>query len=307
MVHTFTLNPSLDMVVSVDHPELGKTNRSYNESIYPGGKGLNVSFVLTDLGVENTAVYFAAGFVGEEITRLVSERGIKTCLLPLGSGVSRINLKLRSPEGTEINGSGPEIAPEDEARLFEYLDSVKKDDYIVLSGSVPGTMKKDIYARMIRALAGRDVHIVVDASGSLLEEALEYRPFLVKPNRQELEELAGRRLDGREDIVEEAKKLQRRGAENVMVSLSGEGAVLVFGEERVYYLGVPEGRLVNPVGAGDSMIAGFIAGYLQSGDQKQAFRTAVAAGSACAYFEGFPTKDSIEEILTYWKADINED
>ena len=263
MIYTVTFNPSLDYIVSINDFKLGKTNRTTNELMLPGGKGLNVSTVLHNLGIENTALGFTAGFVGEEIQRLAKETGYHYDFIDIKNGVSRINVKMKDFDGTEINGMGPAIDEEALELLMKKLDQLTAGDTLVLAGSIPSSMPKNIYSDILKALDGRGIRFVVDATKELLLNVLPYHPFLIKPNNHELGELFGVTLEKKEDVVPYAKKLQEMGAKNVLVSMAGEGAVLVDENEDVHMMDAPEGILVNAVGAGDSMVAGFLAGWME--------------------------------------------
>lgn len=296
MIYTVTFNPSLDYIVSVDDFRLGLTNRTSSELMLPGGKGLNVSMVLGNLGIESTAFGFVAGFTGEEIVRRVEEMGVRADLIRLEEGYSRINLKLRSIEGTEINGCGPVIGGPHVSRLMEKLDVLGAGDVLVLAGSIPGSMPDDIYRKILERLAGRGVMSVVDATRDLLVNVLEYRPFLVKPNNHELGEIFGVELTTREEVAPYAQRLREMGAVNVLVSMAGEGAVLAAGDGSMHASPAPEGKLVNGVGAGDSMVAGFLAGWMKKRDYGHAFRMGVSAGSASAFSELLATREEIEAV-----------
>ena len=296
MIYTVTFNPSLDYIVSVSDFQLGLTNRTKEELLLPGGKGINVSTVLQNLGIENTALGFIAGFVGEEIRREVEELGVKAEFISLSQGVSRINLKLRSIDGTEINGNGPVIPAEAVEQLMGQLERLEPGDTLVLAGSIPSSMPDDIYRRMMERLAGKGVHIVVDATKDLLLNVLELHPFLIKPNNHELGEIFGVELPDRTSVVPYARKLQEKGAVNVLVSMAEKGAVLLAEDGHIYEAEVPKGTLVNGVGAGDSMVAGFLAGCMEGGGYAHAFRMGLAAGSASAFSERLATRKEIENV-----------
>ncbi len=296
MIYTVTFNPSLDYIVTVDNFRLGLTNRTTTELILPGGKGINVSIVLSNLGVKNTAFYFSAGFIGDEITRRIEESGINADFIRVEEGNSRINLKLKSIDGTEINGIGPHITKENVEELMRKLDQVTRGDVLVLAGSIPSMMPDSIYSDIMQRLENRGVKIVVDATRDLLLNVLKYRPFLIKPNNHELGEIFGVELKTRESVVPYAKKLQEMGAKNVVVSMAGEGAVLVGSDGTISMLPAPKGKLVNGVGAGDSMVAGFIAGWLRDGNLENAFKFGIAAGSASAFSEFLATKEEVERV-----------
>ena len=296
MIYTVTFNPSLDYIVSVSDFKLGLTNRTDSELLLPGGKGINVSTVLQNLGIANTALGFTAGFVGEEVRKEVEQLGVKAEFISLDEGVSRINLKLKSIDGTEINGQGPKIPREAVDALMTQLDRLGADDTLVLAGSIPASMPDDIYQKIMERLDGRNVRIVVDATKDLLLNVLGHHPFLIKPNNHELGDIFGVMLSDREEVVPYARKLQEKGAVNVLVSMAGKGAVLLAEDGSVYAAEAPKGTLKNGVGAGDSMVAGFLAGYGESGDYEHAFRMGLAAGSASAFSEQLATKDEIKKV-----------
>ena len=296
MIYTVTFNPSLDYIVSVSDFKLGLTNRTDSEFLLPGGKGINVSTVLQNLGIANTAFGFTAGFFGEEVRKEVEQLGVKAEFISLDEGVSRINLKLKSIDGTEINGRGPKIPREAVDALMTQLDRLGADDTLVLAGSIPASMPDDIYQKIMERLDGRDVRIVVDATKDLLLNVLGHHPFLIKPNNHELGDIFGVKLSERAEVVPYAKKLQEKGAVNVLVSMAGKGAVLLAEDGSVYAAEAPKGTLKNGVGAGDSMVAGFLAGYGESGDYEHAFRMGLAAGSASAFSEQLATKDEIKKV-----------
>lgn len=296
MIYTVTFNPSLDYIVSVENFQLGLTNRTSSELMLPGGKGVNVSTVLMNLGIENTALGFAAGFVGDEIVRQMEEMGVQNGFIRIEEGVSRINLKLKSIDGTEINGQGPVIGPKHVEELMKRLDRLGEGDVLFLSGSIPASMPDDAYQKIMERLDGRGVQIIVDATKDLLMKVLEYHPFLIKPNNHELGEIFDVELRTREEVIPYAKKLQEKGAVNVLVSMAGEGAVFIDANGDVHMAPAPRGTLVNGVGAGDSMVAGFMAGWLEKQDYEHAFCMGVSAGSASAFSEHLATKAEIETV-----------
>lgn len=295
-IYTVTLNPSLDYTVSVDNFRLGYTNRTTSALLTVGGKGINVSTVLKNLGMESTALGFVAGFTGQEAVRQLTERGIESGLTTLEEGLTRINVKLRSVEGTEINGQGPDIPEEKFAQLMGRLAALTAGDILFLSGSIPASLPEDTYMHIMERLAS-GVMTVVDASGELLTKVLPLRPFLIKPNHHELGEIFGVTLKDRASVIPYARKLQEMGARNVLVSLAGEGAALLAEDGSVYEAPAPEGTLVNGVGAGDSMAAGFMAGWLEREDYEYAFHLGVAAGSATAFSEELATGEEIAALL----------
>ena len=291
MIYTVTFNPSLDYIVSVNDFQLGLTNRTDSELILPGGKGINVSTILMNLGIDSTAFGFAAGFTGEEIIREVEAMGIRSDFIKIDSGISRINLKLKNIDGTEINGSGPEISEEKIEELLRKLDILGEGDILVLAGSIPASMPADMYSTIMERLQHKNVTFIVDATKDLLINVLKYKPFLIKPNNHELGELFDVKLTTREEVIPYGKKLQKQGARNVLISMAGEGAVLVAEDGSVYEAPAPKGTLVNAVGAGDSMVAGFTAGWIEKKDYRHAFYMGVSAGSASAFSEYLATKE----------------
>ena len=296
MVYTVTFNPSLDYIISLQGFQMGLTNRTREEQMLPGGKGINVSTVLQNLGIENTALGFTAGFTGQEIERMVSEIGFQCDFIRTRTGFSRINVKLKDYDGTEINGMGPVIQEEEAENLMEKLRGLQEGDVLVLAGSIPESLSNSIYRDILAELQGKGILFVVDATKDLLLNVLEYQPFLIKPNNHELGEIFDVELKTRESVIPYAKKLQEKGARNVLVSMAGAGAVLAAETGEVYMLPAPKGTLVNAVGAGDSMVAGFLAGWLEHQSYSHAFRMGVAAGSASAFSQLLATREEIEEI-----------
>ncbi|SFU46117.1 fructose-1-phosphate kinase [Clostridium sp. DSM 8431] len=297
MIYTMTFNPALDYVVKMDELNIGAVNRTESEEIYAGGKGINVSIVLKNLGIENTALGYIAGFTGKEIERRVKEFGCSTDFIELKNGMSRINVKIKSAKESEINGSGPDIDDEALNELYKKLDNLKEGDILVLAGSIPKTLPKDIYESIMKRLDGRGIKFVVDTTGELLMNVLKYKPFFIKPNHHELAELFGVEIKTQDDIIKYAKELVKLGAQNVVISMAGDGAILVDSEMNVTVSAVPKGVLKNSVGAGDSMVAGFITGYLKTKDMVKAFKMGVATGSASAFSEGLATEDKVYELL----------
>ena len=296
MIYTVTFNPSLDYIVSVDDFKLGLTNRTSSELILPGGKGNNVSTVLKNLGLESTALGFVAGFTGNEIVKRLNDMGIKSDFISIENGISRINLKLKSIDGTEINGAGPDISEEKVNELMDKLNQLKEGDVLVLAGSIPSSMSDNIYRDIMADLKDRGVMIVVDATKDLLLNVLEYHPFLIKPNNHELGEIFDVKLTTREEVIPYGRKLQEKGARNVLVSMAGEGAVLIAEDGQVFDAPAPKGKLINGVGAGDSMVAGFVAGWIEKQDYEYAFHMGVASGSASAFSENLATKEEIINV-----------
>ena len=297
MIYTVTLNPALDYVVHVENFRPGEVNRTTRESIFCGGKGINVSALLANLGYESTALGFIAGFTGDEIERGVKRMGFSSDFIRVRKGMSRINVKLKSMEESEINGMGPEIQPEDREALLKKLDGLNDGDVLVLSGSIPAAVGTDIYQRIMERLSGRGVKIVVDAERELLRTVLPLKPFLIKPNNHELGQLFGLELKNEDEIIEYARRLKAEGAVNVLVSMAKDGAVLIDEYGEVHRQGVCRGTVRNSVGAGDSMVAGFLAGYLETGDYSHALRLGTASGGATAFSDGIGTREQIMELL----------
>lgn len=296
MIYTVTFNPSLDYIVSVKDFKLGLTNRTDSELMLPGGKGINVSIVLKNLEIDNTALGFVAGFTGKEVVKRLEKFGVKNGFLEIPEGFTRINVKLKSIDGTEINGQGPSISEEKIEQLMTRLDEMGEGDVLFLSGSIPASMPDDTYQKIMERLKDKGVLISVDATQELLLKVLPYHPFLIKPNNHELGEIFGVELRTRESVVPYGKKLQEKGAENVLISMAGEGAVLIASDGQVYDAPAPKGILKNGVGAGDSMVAGFMAGWLERKEYRHAFHMGVAAGSASAFSEQLAVKEEIDQV-----------
>lgn len=297
MIYTVTFNPALDYVVFLDGLKLGEINRATRESIFYGGKGINVSTILNMLGMETIALGFVAGFTGKAIEEGLAAEGMHTDFIRLPEGNSRINVKVKHGDETEINGQGPVITKEALDALFEKLSALKDDDILVLAGSIPNTLPEDIYEKILAALAGKETRIVVDATKDLLLNVLKYHPFLIKPNNHELGEMFDTVCETKEDIEYYARKLQEKGARNVLISMAGDGAILITEDGASIQMGTPKGKVINSVGAGDSMVAGFVAGYLKSGSYEEALKTGTAAGSATAFSEGLASREMFEEML----------
>lgn len=295
MVYTITFNPALDYIARVSELKLGETNRTIAETIHPGGKGINVSIVLTRLGVESVAIGFVGGFTGTAIREMVEKTGILTEFIPC-EGTSRINVKLKAEQETEVNGIGVKIGEKEEKLLEEKLSALKEGDWLVLAGSIPKGMDNRIYANIMHSLKERGVRFVVDATGELLKNTLKEGPFLVKPNAAELGEIFEVPIHNEEETVFYAKKLQELGARNVVISMGGKGALLVSEEGEILRLKSPKGKVIDTVGAGDSLVAGFLAGYLQTGSLREAFITGVAAGSATAFSEWLAEKQLVLDL-----------
>lgn len=296
MIYTVTFNPSLDYVVDVDSFTEGIVNRTSGEKIFAGGKGVNVSIVLKNLGFDSTAIGFVAGFTGEKLSQMLDEKGISADFIKVERGMTRINVKIRSDKESEINGQGPVMTKDDIDKLYAKLDGIKDGDTLCLAGSIPDVMPGTMYSDIMKRLAGRDINIVVDATKNLLVNVLKYKPFLIKPNNHELGEIYGVTLTKKEEVVPYAKKMQEAGAKNVLVSMAREGAVLIDEFGNVHMGEAPKGKVINSVGAGDSMVAGFLAGYFETKDYAQAFRMGLLTGSASAFSEELATRKEVEEL-----------
>ncbi len=297
MVYTVTLNPAIDYVVGLDALEPGAINRNRREEIQFGGKGINVSNVLRCLGVDTIALGFVAGFTGEALEKGLRDQGLATDFVPVEQGMTRINVKIKAAEETEINGIGPEITPSDMEKLYALLEQAGAGDTVVLSGSVPKCLGADTYGEILKRLEGKKIRTVVDATGQALKAALRYHPFLIKPNVRELEDFFGESLNTEEKIRIAASKMQKMGAQNVLVSMAGDGALLLDETGKLHRIRCPEGNVLNSVGAGDSMVAGFLAGYLRSADYGFALKMGTAAGSATAFSVGLGTAEQIEGLI----------
>ena len=298
MIYTVTFNPSIDYIVRLENFTAGEINRVNYEQILPGGKGINVSIVLKNLGHDSTALGFLAGFTGIAMQQMLHAFGVTDDFVRLDEGFSRINVKIKAESETEINGQGPVITEAAQRTLFEKLDRLQSGDTLVLAGSIPNTLPDDIYERIMEHLEGRGIRIVVDATKNLLRRVLKYRPFLIKPNNHELGEMFGVELKTDDDIIFHAKKLQEEGATNVLISMAGDGAILLTAEGVFYRSAAPKGTLVNSVGAGDSMVAGFLAGFMESdGSYERAFYMGVATGSASAFSENLATREEALALL----------
>lgn len=298
MIFTVTFNPSLDYIVRVDEMRLGTINRTNYEQLLPGGKGINVSIVLGNLGHPSRALGFSAGVTGVALEKLLADAGVDADLVHVKEGFTRINAKVKAVEETELNGQGPRIAPEDVDALFSKLDVLGQDDTLVISGSVPNTLPSDMYEQVMERLAGHGVRIVVDAERDLLTRVLPYRPFLVKPNNHELGDIFGVTLKTRDEVVPYARRMQEMGAQNVLISMAGEGGVLVAADGQVYQSPAAKGTVVNSVGAGDSCVAGFLAGLMETGSYQTAFRMGLAAGSASAFSDHLAMRPEVEDLMS---------
>ena len=298
MIYTVTFNPAIDYVVRLDNPlQPGAVNRAAGEDCVLGGKGINVSGVLAQLGVESVALGFIAGETGAWLERGLTAQGLHTDFIWLENGMTRINVKIKAGQETELNGAGPNIPESAMQALEAKLDALQKDDVLILAGSIPACLPQSTYERLLARLQGRGVRAVVDATQDLLLKVLPYKPFLIKPNNHELSEIVGRELTTDDEIVAAAAGLQAQGARNVLVSMAGDGALLLDENGAVHRIGCPKGKVVNSVGAGDSMVAGFVAGYLRTGDYRYALRLGTACGSATAFSVGLATKAEIDRLL----------
>lgn len=308
MVYTITFNPALDYILQVENFEIGKINRTTTEKILPGGKGLNVSTVLNNLEIESTALGFIAGFTGEKLQEQLKNIGIKTEFIKVEKGITRINVKINSREETAINANGPQITNEDIEQLLGKIKKIQKQDIVVLAGNIPKGINKNIYEKICQELKEKQVTFIVDATRELLLNILKYNPFLIKPNKEELEETFNIKIQTKEEIIKYAKKLQELGAKNVLISLGGEGAILVTENEKTYFSKAPKGKVINTVGAGDSMVAGFIAGIKQKNKESQdkiednfeyALKMGIATGSASAFSDNLATKEEVYDLLKF--------
>ena len=297
MIYTITLNPSIDYIVRLDKLTSGITNRTTSEEYYFGGKGINVSMVLAELDLDSTAYGFVAGFTGKAIENGIRNDHIITDFIKLKNGISRINIKIKAGEETEINCQGPHIDETELERLLQKIDRISAGDTLILAGSIPNTMPDDVYERMMERLKFKDVRIVVDATKKLLVNSLKYRPFLIKPNRQELSEIFDVEVKTEDDIVHYAKELQKMGARNVLISLGGDGAMLIDENGNKHKAGVLKEKVINTVGSGDSMVAGFVAGYIKTQDYAYALKLGSVCGNATAFLAGLATKEKINELL----------
>ena len=305
MIYTITFNPALDYTVQVEKFEIGKINRTKSENILAGGKGLNVSIILKRLGIENTALSFIAGFTGKELERKIRQYNIEAEFIETNRGYTRINVKISSLEKnsliqeseTALNGNGPEITENDIEKLLQKIQNINSNDIVILSGNIPKCINENIYEIICKELDGKNVKFVVDASQKLLMNCLKYKPFFIKPNKEELAETFNTKIETKEEIIIYAKKLQEKGAQNVLISLGGDGAILLTEKNEVYYSNTPKGQVINTVGAGDSMVAGFVAGYLKKKDYKEALKLGIASGSATAFSAGLAMNEEINGLL----------
>lgn len=297
MIYTVTFNPAIDYVVELVSFNIGEINRTTREYMNLGGKGVNVSRVLTNLEVPNVALGFVAGFTGDALRNGLERMGVKTDFISLEEGNTRINVNIKGIEETDINARGPEIPNSAIDELFKKLDNLQSGDTLVLAGSIPTSLPNDMYERIMERLYGKGIRFVVDATRDLLVKSLKYEPFLIKPNNHELGEIFGLELTKDNEIIYYARELKKQGAKNVLISMAGDGAILVDENDVAHKIGTPKGKVKNSVGAGDSMVAGFCAGYLEKGDYKYALRMGTAAGSASAFSESLATKQEVIDLL----------
>ena len=297
MIYTVTFNPAIDYVVELVSFNIGEINRTTREYMNLGGKGVNVSRVLTNLEVPNVALGFVAGFTGDALRNGLERMGVKTDFISLEEGNTRINVNIKGVEETDINARGPEIPNSAIDELFKKLDNLQSGDTLVLAGSIPTSLPNDMYERIMERLYGKGIRFVVDATRDLLVKSLKYEPFLIKPNNHELGEIFGLELTTDNEIIYYARELKKQGAKNVLISMAGDGAILVDENDVAHKIGTPKGKVKNSVGAGDSMVAGFCAGYLEKGDYKYALRMGTAAGSASAFSESLSTKQEVIDLL----------
>lgn len=306
MIYTMTFNPSLDYIMNVNDFKEGETNRSVSEKIYPGGKGFNVSMILKNLSFQSTALGFVGGFTGEKIVAELKQRGLVCDLCDLLVGDSRINVKMKGNKETEINGSGPHIPQEKIDELFEKLDKLEDGDTLVLAGSIPNSLPNNIYEKIMEKLSDKGIRFIVDATNELLKKVLPYHPFLIKPNHRELEELFQVKITNQKDLIYYARQLQKEGAINVLVSLGKDGALLIAEDGHVYFCKGAKGQLINSVGSGDSMVAGFIAGYLKSNDYREALKLGSACGGATAFSEDLASREMIDTVYQQLDVEVIE-
>lgn len=298
MIYTLTLNPSLDYVMHLNDLSTGSVNRSQKEEIYPGGKGINVSIVLNNLCIPNKALGFIAGFTGTEINRVMKQLGSNTDFIVLDQGTSRINVKLTTEKETEINGTGPKVTPADLKELYDKLHEIQDGDFLVLAGSIPKSIPDSIYQDIMKELSSKNIKIVVDATQNLLVNVLKHKPFLIKPNHIELGEIFKVKITSTDQIITYAYKLQEMGAQNVLVSMGGDGSILITSSREIIKISAPTGTVLNTVGSGDSMVAGFIAGYIKSNNLEQALKWGTAAGSATAFSPWLTNRDLFDNLLS---------
>lgn len=297
MIYTVTLNPSIDYVIKVDKLTTGNINRVNEEHVYPGGKGINVTRILKSLDNDNIALGFVSGFTGDYIINSLQELNLKSDFIKVKEGFTRINVKVKSEEETEINGQGPKISEEELNQFYKVIDKLVDGDILILSGSIPSCLDERLYESIMKKVEDRDIKVIVDATKNLLLNVLKYKPFLIKPNNHELAEMFNVELNSTEDVVFYARKLKEMGAQNVLISMGKDGALLVTENDEVFASSVAKGEVVNSVGAGDSMVAGFIAGYLKSNSYEEALRLGAASGGATAFSSDLATREFIDKLV----------
>ena len=303
MIYTLTLNPSIDYIVRVNNYKEGLVNRTQSEDLFYGGKGINTSVILTNLGVDNIALGFVGGYIGKEFERLLYKDGVKTDFVYLADSNTRINIKIKGERETDINAAGPAVSPKELDRLLNKIQKLKEGDYITLAGSVPASLPKDIYVQIAKTLYGKNINIVVDAERNLLTDVLTYSPFLIKPNQYELGDIFKKELNTKTEIISAGFELQKMGARNIFISMAGYGGILITENKEVYSSPAPSGKVLNSTGAGDSLVAGFLAEYSKSQDYKKAFAMGLCAGSASAFSERLATKFEIEKLYNKFSFD----
>lgn len=297
MIYTVTLNPSIDYVIKVDKLTTGNINRVNEEHVYSGGKGINVTRILKSLDNDNIALGFVSGFTGDYIINSLQELNLKSDFIKVKEGFTRINVKVKSEEETEINGQGPKISEEELNQFYKVIDKLVDGDILILSGSIPSCLDERLYESIMKKVEDRDIKVIVDATKNLLLNVLKYKPFLIKPNNHELAEMFNVELNSTEDVVFYARKLKEMGAQNVLISMGKDGALLVTENDEIFASSVAKGEVVNSVGAGDSMVAGFIAGYLKSNSYEEALRLGAASGGATAFSSDLATREFIDKLV----------
>ena len=306
MIYTVTLNPSIDYVIKVDKLTTGNINRVNEEHVYPGGKGINVTRILKSLDNDNIALGFVSGFTGDYIINSLQELNLKSDFIKVKEGFTRINVKVKSEEETEINGQGPKISEEELNQFYKVIDKLVDGDILILSGSIPSCLDERLYESIMKKVEDRDIKVIVDATKNLLLNVLKYKPFLIKPNNHELAEMFNVELNSTEDVVFYARKLKEMGAQNVLISMGKDGALLVTENDEIFASSVAKGEVVNSVGAGDSMVAGFIAGYLKSNSYEEALRLGAASGGATAFSSDLATREFIDKLVDEIKIEKNK-
>ena len=297
MIYTVTLNPSIDYVIKVDNLTKGKVNRVSEEHVYPGGKGINVTRILKSLDNDNIALGFVSGFTGDYIVNSLKDLNLKSEFIKVKEGFTRINVKIKSNEETEINGQGPKISEEELKEFYAIIDRLVDGDILILSGSIPSCLDEKLYEKIMERVNSKDIKVVVDATKNLLLNVLKYRPFLIKPNNHELAEMFDVELKSTEDVIFYARKLKEMGAQNVLISIGGNGALLVSEDDEVFISSVAKGEVINSVGAGDSMVAGFVSGYLKTGSYEEALRLGAASGGATAFSSDLASREFIDKLV----------